>query len=87
LRVVYDDLGTFIYRTGETMKGDEGTLFAEWRRDVYTVERHMADELQATEELYLDRRDPNRLHWKVSIELSSGKAVQIDRVYDRAPQS
>jgi hypothetical protein len=86
LRVDYDDLGTSIYRTGETLEGGEETSLAEWRRDVYTVERHMADELQATEELYLDRRDPNRLHWKVSIELSSGKAVQIDRVYDRAPQ-
>jgi len=86
LRVGYDDLRTFIYRTGETMEEGEETSLAEWRRDVYTVVRHVADDLRATEELYLDRRDANRLRWKVSIELSSGRAVQVDRVYDRAPQ-
>lgn len=86
LRVGYSDLGTVAYRTGETTEEGDVTSIAEWRRDVYTVVRHIADDLQATEELYLDRKDPNRLRWKVSIALSSGRAVQIDRVYDRAPQ-
>lgn len=86
LRVGYEDLGTFTYRTGAAMEEGEEALLAEWRRDVYTIVRHIADDLRATEQLYLDRRDANRLRWKVSIELSSGRAVHIDRVYDRAPQ-
>lgn len=85
LRVAYDDLGTVVYRTG-TQEGVEDTVLAEWRRDVYTVVRHYGVDLLATEEIYLDRREPNRLRWKVSLELSSRRAVQINRVYDRAPE-
>ena len=86
VRVRYDDLGTFIYRTGETMEEREGTSLAEWRRDVYTVVRDVGTDLHAKEEIYLDRKDRDRLRWKVTLELSSRRTVQIDRVYDRAPQ-
>lgn len=85
LRVAYDDLGTFVYDGGERIEDGDVVTFAEWRRDVYTVLRHIGNELLATEELYLDRADPNRLHWLVSVELSSRRAFQIHRVYDRAP--
>jgi hypothetical protein len=84
LRVAYDDLGTLVYGTGETTEEGDVVTLAEWRRDVYTVLRHIGNELLATEELYLDRTDPSRLHWLVSVELSSRRAFQIHRVYDRA---
>jgi hypothetical protein len=86
LRVAYDDLGTLVYGTGKTTEEGDVVTLAEWRRDVYTVLRHIGNELLATEELYLDRTDPSRLHWLVSVELSSRRAFQIHRVYDRAPQ-
>jgi hypothetical protein len=86
LRVAYDDLGTLVYGTGETTEEGDLVTLAEWRRDVYTVLRHIGNELLATEELYLDRTDPSRLHWLVSVELSSRRGFQIHRVYDRAPQ-
>ena len=51
------------------------------------VVRDIGEDLRAIEQLYLDRDDPNRLRWLVSIELSSGRArtVRISRVYDRVP--
>jgi len=86
LRVAYEDLGTLVYATGETTEEGDVVTLSEWRRDVYTILRHIGNELLATEELYLDRTDPSRLHWLVSVELSSRRAFQIHRVYDRAPQ-
>ena len=86
LRVGYSNLGNLTYRTGESQDDGDETTVAEWRRDVYTIVRHVGDDLRATEELYLDRADPNRLRWLVSIELSSARTIQIRRVFDRTPQ-
>jgi len=86
VRVRYSNLGTADYRPDEVLEDGDETLHAEWRRDMFTVVHDVGEDLQATEQLYLDRSDPNRLRWLVSIELSSARAVRISRVYDRIPQ-
>jgi hypothetical protein len=88
VRVRYSNVGTADYRPDAVLEDGEETLHAEWRRDIFTVVRDVGEDLKATEQLYLDRSDPNRLHWRVSIELSSVRArtVRINRVYDRVPQ-
>ena len=83
MRVKYDDLGTFIYSTGETVDVGDATLDAEWRRGVYYVERFLDEGTEVVERLWLDRGDSNRLHWSVSIDLASGNNVRIERVYER----
>ena len=83
VRVKYDDLGTFIYTTGETVDVGDATVDAEWRRGVYYVERFLDEGTEVVERFWIDRGDPNRLHWSVSIDLTTGKDVRIERVYDR----
>jgi len=86
VRVGYANRGAFVYHAGETQDDGEEITSAEWRRDVFTVVRRIGDDLRVTEELYLDRRDAGRLRWLVAIALSSARTVQIQRVFDRAPQ-
>ena len=83
MRVKYDDLGTFIYTTGETIDVGDATVDADWRRGVYYVERFLDEGTEAVERFWLERGDSDRLHWSVSIELTTGKNVRIERVYDR----
>ena len=85
MRVDYGGLVTATYRSGETTEDGEEMRLAEWRRDVYTVVREIAGGPRATEEIYLDRSDPSRLRWFVTIELSSrrGRTVRFNRIYDR----
>lgn len=83
MRVRYEDLGTFIYRTGETVNVGDATLDADWGRGVYEVERVLDGGTEVVERFWLARGDANRLHWSVSIELESGKDVRIERIYDR----
>jgi len=87
VRVDYSNLGTVDYRPGDVLEAGEETRRVEWRRDMLTVVYDVGDDLRATEQFYLDRDDPNRLRWLVSIELSSVRArtVRISRVYDRVP--
>ena len=82
MRVAYDDLGTFIYRTGESVDVGDAVLDAGWRRSVYVIDRVLDGGTEATEEFRLDRSD--RLHWTVALELKTGKNVRISRVFDRA---
>jgi hypothetical protein len=86
LRIRYGDQGAVSYPIGAAPELGDETAIAQWRRDVYTVVRQVTDELRATEELYLDRNDPDRLHWLVTIELSSLRTVRIRRAYERASQ-
>ncbi len=88
MRIRYSNQGTVDYRPDAVLEDDEERLHAEWRRDMFTVVRDVGEELHATEQFYLDRSDPNRLRWLVSIELSSVRArtVRINRVYDRVQQ-
>jgi len=83
MRVKYDDLGTFIYTTGETIDVGDATVDADWRRGVYYVERFLDEGTEAVERFWLERGDSDRLHWSVSIDLTTGKNVRIERVYDR----
>lgn len=87
VRVGYSNITTADYQPDTVLEDGDVTLSAEWRRDLFTIVHRVGDDLQATEQLYLDRDDPNRLRWLVSIELSSGRArtVRISRVYDRVP--
>jgi hypothetical protein len=82
-RIKYDDLGTFIYSTDQTIDVGDATVDAEWRRGVYYVERFIDERTEVVERFWLDRGDPNRLHWSVSIDLTTGKNVRIERVFDR----
>jgi hypothetical protein len=83
MRIKYDDLGTFIYTTGETIDVGDATVDADWRRGVYYVERFLDEGTEAVERFWLERGDSDRLHWSVSIDLTTGKNVRIERVYDR----
>lgn len=83
LRIKYDDLGTFIYSTGATVDVGDATIDAEWRRGVYYVERFLDAGTEVVERFWLDRNDPNRLNWSVSIDLTTGKNIRIERVFDR----
>jgi len=83
MRVKYEDLGSFIYRTGETIDVGDATLHSDWGRGVYQVERILDGGTEVVERFWLARGDANRLHWSVSIELESGKNVRIERLYDR----
>ncbi len=87
VRAGYSNVSTANYRPDTVLEDGDATLSAEWRRDMFTIVHRVGDDLQATEQLYLDRDDPNRLRWLVSIELSSGRArtVRISRVYERVP--
>ena len=87
VRVGYSNVRAATYRPDTVLEDGDATLSAEWRRDMFTIVHRVGDDLQATEQLYLDRDDPNRLRWLVSIELSSGRArtVRISRVYERVP--
>ncbi len=82
LRVVYDDLGIFIYRTGQTVEYSDTIVTAKWRGDRYVVEREVADGPKVTEVFRVDN-DGATLHWGVSIELESRRDVSIDRVFVR----
>ena len=83
MRVKYEDLGTFIYSTGETIDVGDATVDADWRRGVYYVERFLDEGTEAVERFWLERGDSDRLHWSVSIDLTTGKNVRIERVYER----
>jgi len=83
MRVKYEDLGTFIYSTGETIDVGDATVDADWRRGVYYVERFLDEGTEAVERFWLERGDSDRLHWSVSIDLTTGKNVQIERIYER----
>lgn len=83
LRVKYEDLGTFIYKTGETMDVGDATVDADWRRGVYYVERFLDGGTEVVERFWIDRGNPDQLHWSVSIDLTSSKNVRIERIYDR----
>jgi hypothetical protein len=86
VRIRYGDRGTIRYQTGEPVEQGEESLLTEWRRDVYTIVRHVGDDLSATEEIYIDRKDADRLRWMVTLELSSRRVVRIDRYFDRAEE-
>ena len=86
VRIRYGDRGTTRYQTGEPVEQGEESLLTEWRRDVYTIVRHVGDDLRATEEIYIDRKDADRLRWMVTLELSSRRVVRIDRYFDRAEE-
>lgn len=83
MRVKYEDLGTFIYSTGETIDVGDATVDADWRRGVYYVERFLDEGTEAVERFWLERGDSDRLHWSVSIDLTTGKNVRIERIYER----
>ena len=83
MRIKYDDLGTFIYSTDQTIDVGDATVDAQWRRGVYYVERFLDAGTEVVERFWLDRDDANRLHWSVSIDLTTGKNVRIERVFDR----
>ncbi len=83
MRIKYDDLGTFIYSTDQTIDVGDATVDAQWRRGVYYVERFLDAGTEVVERFWLDRGDANRLHWSVSIDLTTGKNVRIERVFDR----
>ena len=83
MRIKYDDLGTFIYSTDQTIDVGDATVDAEWRRGVYFVERFLEAGTEVVERFWLDRGDANRLHWSVSIDLTTGKNIRIERVFDR----
>ncbi len=83
VRVEYDDLGTFIYSTDQTVDVGDATVDAQWRRGVYYVERFLEEGTEVVERFWLDRGDANRLHWSVGIDLSTGKNIRIERVFDR----
>ena len=87
VRVGYLNVSTANYRPDSVIEDGDTTLSTQWRRDMFTIIHTVDEDLRATEQLYLDRDDPNRLRWLVSIELSSGRArtVRISRVYDRVP--
>jgi hypothetical protein len=50
---------------------------------VYYVERFIDEGTKVVERFWLDRGDPNQLDWSVSIDLTTGKNVRIERVFDR----
>jgi len=83
MRIQYDDLGTFIYSTGRTVDVGDATIEADWRRNVYYVERFLDAGTEVVERFWLDRDDPNRLNWSVNIDLTTGKTIRIARAYDR----
>lgn len=83
MRITYDDLGTFIYSTNDTVDVGDATVDAQWRRGVYSVQRFLDEGTEVVERFWLDRGDTNRLHWSVSIDLTTGKNVRIERVFDR----
>lgn len=83
MRIKYDDLGTFIYSTDQTIDVGDATVDAEWRRGVYYVERFLDEGTEVVERFWLDRGDSDRLHWSISIDLTTGKNVRIERVFDR----
>ena len=83
VRIKYDDLGTFIYSTDQTIDVGDATVDAEWRRGVYFVERFLDQGTEVVERFWIDRGDPDRLHWSIDIDLTTGKNVRIDRVFDR----
>jgi hypothetical protein len=70
VRVRYSNLGTADYRPDAVLEDDKQMLHSQWRRDMFTIVRDVGEDLHATEQFYLDRSDPNRLRWLVSIELS-----------------
>lgn len=86
MTVGYSNLGRFAFRDGESLTDGDETVSAEWRRDVFTIVWQVGDDLRATEQLYLDRQDPSRLRWLLSVELSSARTVQVRRVFDRVPR-
>ena len=88
LRVGYSTVSTANYRPDTVIEEGDAKLSTQWRRDIFTIVHEVDDDLRATEQLYLDRDDPNRLRWLVSIELSSGRArtLRISRVFDRVQQ-
>lgn len=86
MTVGYSNLGRFAFRAGQSQTDGDETISAEWRRDVFTIVWQVGDDLRATEQLYLDRQDPSRLRWLLSIELSSARTVQVRRVFDQVPQ-
>lgn len=82
LRVVYDDLGIFVYSTGQTVEYSDTTVTTRSRGDRYIVEREVADGPNVTEVFRVDG-DGATLHWTVTIELESRRDVTIDRVFVR----
>jgi len=83
LRVVYDDLGIYIYRTNQTVEYADTTVTAEWRGDRYIIEREVEDGPSVTEVFRLDGSG-STLHWTVTIDLEARRDVTIDRVFVRA---
>lgn len=83
LRVVYDDLGIYIYRTGQTVDYADTTVTAAWRGDRYVVEREVEDGPSVTEVFRMDASG-STLRWTVTIDLRSRRNVTIDRVFVRA---
>jgi len=83
LRVVYDDRGIYIYKTGQTVEYASSTVTAGWRGDRYVVERAVTDGPQVTEVFRLTDGG-STLHWTVTIDLESRRDVTIDRVFSRA---
>ena len=81
-RVVYDDLGIYIYQTGQTVEYADTTVTAGWRGDRYVVEREVAEGPRVTEVFRMDGSGTT-LHWIVTIELESRRDVTIDRVFER----
>ena len=86
MTVGYSNLGRFAFGDGESLTDGDETISAEWRRDCFTIVWQVGDDLRATEQLSLDRQDPSRLRWLLSVELSSARTVQVRRVFDRVPQ-
>ena len=82
LRVVYDDLGIFIYKTGQTVEYANTTVTAGWRGDRYVVERTVTEGPRVTEVFRLTD-GKSTLHWTVTIDLETRRDVTIDRVFSR----
>jgi len=83
LRVAYDDLGTYIYKTGESVEYKDAVVDADWRQGRYVVVRQVKDGPTVTETFRADSRG-NTLRWTVTVDLESSRDVKIDRVFTRA---